>query len=170
MAGSSGARTRESGIERGVARRGYIQGMPPDQDLADLSRVVREGVGRLNRRMRAERDRGGPSPLVLSVLSRLRGTGTHTPKSLAEGERIHPQSLTRVLASLEREGLISRRRDPGDGRQVLVDVTARGLETLRAHGEERERWLASAMAETLTETERELLRIAAKLMMRLADS
>lgn len=141
----------------------------PERDLTELSRVVREGVGRLNWRMRAERDRGGPSPLVLSVLSRLYRAGTHTPKALAEAEKIQPQSLTRVLAALDRDGLISRGRDPEDGRQVLVDITERGLQTLRAYSEQRERWLAAAMAETLTETEQDLLGMAAKLMMRVAD-
>ncbi|HKS43956.1 MAG TPA: MarR family transcriptional regulator [Amycolatopsis sp.] len=141
----------------------------PERDLTELSRVVREGVGRLNWRMRAERDRGGPSPLVLSVLSRLYRAGTHTPKALAEAEKIQPQSLTRVLAALDRDGLISRGRDPEDGRQVLVDITDRGLQTLRAYSEQRERWLAAAMAETLTETEQDLLGMAAKLMMRVAD-
>jgi DNA-binding MarR family transcriptional regulator len=143
--------------------------MTPDQELAELSRTVREGVVRLSLRLRAERDRGAPSALVLSVLSRLYRGGTQTPTALAEGERIHPQSLTRILASLDRDGLIERKRHPDDGRQVLVEITARGLETLRAYGDRQRRWLASAMAGTLTETERELLGIAAKLMMRVAD-
>ena len=142
----------------------------PERDLSELSRTVREGVGRLSWRMRAERERSGPSPLVLAVLSRLYRAGTHTPKALAEAEKIHPQSLTRVLAALDRDGLIARRRDPEDGRQVLVDVTERGLATLRAYSEQRERWLAAAMAKTLTETEQDLLGMAAKLMMRVADS
>ncbi|HVV13737.1 MarR family winged helix-turn-helix transcriptional regulator [Amycolatopsis sp.] len=141
-----------------------------DQEMAELARVVREGVGRLNWRMRAERDRRGPSPLVLAVLSRLYRAGTQTPKALAEGERIQPQSLTRVLATLEQEGLIARRPDPADGRQSLLTITETGLRTLRDYSEQRERWLARAMTDTLTETERELLRLAAKVMDRLADA
>lgn len=65
---------------------------------------------------------------------------------------------------------ITRRRDPDDGRQTLVEISERGLETLRAHSEQREHWLAAAMAETLSETEQDLLAIAAKLMTRIADS
>ncbi|SFK44890.1 MarR family winged helix-turn-helix transcriptional regulator [Amycolatopsis sacchari] len=137
----------------------------PDPDLA---RVVREGVGRLNWRMRAER--GGESTLVLAVLSRLYRAGTQTPKEVSDGEKIQPQSLTRVLAAMERDGLVSRRPDPADRRRSLLDITEQGRTALRDYSEERERWLAAAMAETLTETERELLRLAAKVMMRLADS
>ncbi|GAB2989198.1 MarR family transcriptional regulator [Amycolatopsis acidiphila] len=141
-----------------------------DPDLAELARDVREGVGRLNWRMRAERDRNGPSPLELAVLSRLYRAGTQTPTEVSEGEKIQPQSLTRVLAKLEREGLVARRPDPADGRRALLDVTEQGLSTLRAYSVQRERWLAAAMAEALTETERELLRLAAKVMARLADT
>jgi DNA-binding MarR family transcriptional regulator len=144
--------------------------MRSEQDLAELARLVREGVGRLNWRMRAERERGGPSPLELAVLRRLHRAGTHTPKALADAERIHPQSLTRVLAALDRDGLITRRPDPDDGRQVLVEISTRGREALRAYSEERERWLATAMSETLSETEQDMLGLAAKLMMRVADA
>ncbi|GHF62947.1 DNA-binding MarR family transcriptional regulator [Amycolatopsis bartoniae] len=139
-----------------------------DPDLADLARVVREGVGRLNWRMRAER--GGESTLVLAVLSRLHRAGTQTPKEVSDGEKIQPQSLTRVLAAMERDGLVSRRPDPDDRRRSLLDITQSGLAALRSYSERRERWLAAAMAETLTETEQELLRLAAKVMMQLADS
>jgi DNA-binding MarR family transcriptional regulator len=144
--------------------------MRDEQDLAELSRQVREGVGRLNWRMRSAGERGGPSSLELAVLRRLHRAGTHTPKALADGERIHPQSLTRVLAALDRDALITRRPDPSDGRQVLVEISARGLEALRAYSEQRERWLAAAMAETLSDAEQDLLGIAAKLMMRIADT
>lgn len=145
-----------------------------DADLMHLSRVVREGVGRLNWRMRAEPDqhspRSLPGPLVLAVLSRLYRAGTHTPKALSDAERIQPQSLTRVLATLEERGWISRAPDPADGRQSLVTITTGGLAKLREYSIHREKWLAAAMAEKLSPTERELLRLAAELMVRLADS
>ncbi len=64
-------------------------------ELAELSRRVREGVGRLNWRMRAEVDRAA-GPAVLAVLSRLYRAGTQTPTELAEAERLQPQSLTRT--------------------------------------------------------------------------
>jgi DNA-binding MarR family transcriptional regulator len=104
------------------------------------------------------------------VLSRLYRAGTQTPKAVAEGEKIQPQSLTRVLATLERDGLVARRPDPADGRRSLLNITDRGLDTLRAYSEQRERWLAGAMAETLNETEQEVLRLAAQVMARLAEA
>jgi len=141
-----------------------------DAELAALARTVREGVGRLNWRMRAECDAGSPGPTVLAVLSRLIRAGTHTPKELADAERIQPQSLTRILASLVDRGLITRTPDPADGRRSLIDITQAGKEVLREYTRSRERWLSGALERSLSPTERQLLGLAAQLLVRVADA
>ena len=141
-----------------------------DPELADLAWRVREGVGRLNWRMRAERDPNGPGPAVLAVLSRLYRAGTHTPTELAEAERLQPQSLTRVLAWVTERELVMRSPDPADGRRSLVSITPAGLAVLREYSIQRERWLATALESTLSPTERQLLKLAADLLIRVADA
>jgi DNA-binding MarR family transcriptional regulator len=141
-----------------------------DAERAHLARVDREGVGRLNWRMRAESDGDSPGPAVLAVLSRLLRAGTHTPKELAEAERIQPQSLTRILATLTERGLVSRTADPADGRRYLIDITPAGVEVLRKYTGSRERWLAGALERALTPTERQLLALAAELLVRTAEA
>ncbi|GAB3156802.1 MarR family winged helix-turn-helix transcriptional regulator [Amycolatopsis sp. NPDC004378] len=141
-----------------------------DPELADLARRVREGVGRLNWRMRAERDPNGPGPAVLAVLSRLYRAGTHTPTELAEAERLQPQSLTRILAWVTERELVTRSPDPADGRRSLVSITPAGLDVLREYSIRRERWLAGAIESTLSPTERQLLSLASELMLRVADA
>ena len=42
-------------------------------------------------------------------------------------------SLTRMLRSMEEEGLISRADDPADGRKSIVSVTETGQQVLRDH-------------------------------------
>ncbi|MEU4519852.1 MarR family transcriptional regulator [Amycolatopsis sp. NPDC024027] len=141
-----------------------------EAELADLSRRVREGVGRLNWRMRAEADRTSPGPALLAVLSRLYRAGTQTPTELAEAERLQPQSLTRILAALNIRGLIDREPDPDDGRRSRISINADGLAVLREYSAQRERWLATALESTLSPTERQLLRLAADLLLRVADA
>ncbi|WIX88684.1 MarR family transcriptional regulator [Amycolatopsis sp. DG1A-15b] len=141
-----------------------------EAELADLSRRVREGVGRLNWRMRAEADRTSPGPALLAVLSRLYRAGTQTPTELAEAERLQPQSLTRILAALTIRGLIEREPDPDDGRRSRISINANGLAVLREYSAQRERWLAGALESTLSPTERQLLRLAADLLIRVADA
>jgi DNA-binding MarR family transcriptional regulator len=141
-----------------------------DAELADLAWRVREGVGRLNWRMRAERDPNGPGPAVLAVLSRLYRAGTHTPTELAEAERLQPQSLTRILAWVTERELVTRATDPGDGRRSLISITPAGLAVLREYSVQRERWLATALESTLSPTERQLLKLASDLLIRVADA
>lgn len=130
---------------------------------------LREGMARLNRRLRAERLGHGLSLNRLSLLGLLRSNGPMTATALAAAERLQPQSLTRMLARLETEGLIVRRPDDSDRRQVLIDITDEGIAVLTEDTRRREAWLAGVMAERLTLTEREVLRLAAGLMDRLAD-
>ena len=103
------------------------------------------------------------------MLGHLNRRGALTPGDLAAADRIQPQSLTRTLTSLDASGLISRQPDPSDGRRSLLAITAAGISVLRSEMNQRDRWLAAAMVAELTETERELMRLAGELMERLAD-
>ena len=72
-----------------------------------------------------------------------------TAKALADAEDTQPQTLTRVLAALDEQGLIAARAIPTDGRQVLLDITDDGLAVLQQHAATQFAWLARAMDETL---------------------
>jgi DNA-binding MarR family transcriptional regulator len=136
---------------------------------AEAAAEIRQGVTRLSRRLRAERPQGGLSSGKLSVLSYLLRNGPATPAQVAAADRQQPQSLTRVLAELERDQMITRTRDDRDRRQSLLGITEAGHEALRRDMAQRDDWLADALAR-LTETERDLLRLAARLMDRVAAS
>jgi DNA-binding MarR family transcriptional regulator len=103
-----------------------------------------------------------------SVLGNIYRDGPITPGSLAAAEGVQPQSLTRVLADLEEAGYVLRRQDEQDRRQFKLEITDQGREILQREAIRRALWLASAMNSSLSPTERELLRLAAQLMERLA--
>jgi DNA-binding MarR family transcriptional regulator len=130
--------------------------------------AVRRGVMSLGRRLKLERPAGSLTSLELSVLGHLHRHGELTPGDIAAAERVQPQTLTRTLASLEHERLISRLEHPQDGRRTLLALTGTGLEALRADMDQRDAWLAAAMDGSLSGTERELLRLASELLERLA--
>ena len=135
----------------------------------ELSSVVRRAVSALGRRLRVERSANGLSLTKLSTLGHLYRKGSMSAVDLAALERVQPQSLTRVLAELVGDGLVSRRADVKDGRRVLLDITGEGRAILTHDMHQRDTWLAKAM-EDLSVTERELLRLAAQLLERLADA
>jgi DNA-binding MarR family transcriptional regulator len=137
-------------------------------DLAAEARALRAGITRVQRRMRAAR---GDMRIGLSAYSALACIFEHGPISageLAERERLQPQSLTRILARLEQEKFISRTQDKADLRRARLLITPRGLQFLHRNALDQEAWLARAIAETLTESERAMLRIAAQLLSRVA--
>src|SRR5436190_2422091 len=108
--------------------------------------AVRRSVLRLARRLRAERPAGSVSLGKLSILGHLQPAGALTAGELATRERAQPQSLTRVLAELEQEGLIVREQDAADRRRVMVRITGAGTAALVRDMRERDAWLAAAMA------------------------
>lgn len=134
---------------------------------SDVAAVAR-GVLRLARRLRAEAADGALSPAALGLLAALHREGPMAGVALAAAEGLKPQSLTRLVARLEKEGLIERAPDPGDRRNLVIAVTSEGRLALRAAMRERRRWLAAAIAERLDADERATLIAASELMLRLA--
>ncbi|MFJ1704266.1 MarR family winged helix-turn-helix transcriptional regulator [Kitasatospora sp. NPDC088346] len=142
---------------------------PPPGDLTGAAAEVRQGATRLARRLRAERSPEGLSLNKLSVLGHLRRHGSMSAGALAAADHQQPQSLTRVFAELERDGLVTRVRDLRDRRASVLELTVAGRDVLTRDMAERDTWLAVALAE-LSDTERQVLVLAARLMDRLADS
>jgi DNA-binding MarR family transcriptional regulator len=135
-------------------------------DPAD--RIVR-AVLSLGRRLRSERPPGAPSLSAVGILSTLNRAGAMPATRLAAAERLQPQSLTRIIGSLERAGWIVRKRSAADRREISITLTARGRRVLDGEVRARRAWLSRAIAATLTPMERATLAEAAEAMLRLAS-
>jgi DNA-binding MarR family transcriptional regulator len=126
-------------------------------------------VGRVARRMRQVHTMGDLTLSEASVLARLDRDGTGSPGSLAEQERVRPQAMASTLAVLESRGLVSRDRDPADGRRMVLTVTAAGRSLIAEVRSESVRLLAGALDNEFTPAERRTLRAALPLLDRLAE-
>jgi DNA-binding MarR family transcriptional regulator len=134
---------------------------------AELAHELRETLGRMTRRLRAE---PGPSAGRLSVLGRLDRDGPTTISDLAAGERMRPQSMAQTVHDLETAGLVSRRPDLTDKRRAFVELTTAGLDLLQTTRAGRETWLTEALERELDPGERQALFEALSLLSRLADA
>ncbi len=147
-------------------------GTSPPALSADVLRAadsLRRSMARLNRVLRRLRADHGVSAAKLSVLGRLhRAGGPLTAVDLAKQENLQPQSLTRIIAELDELGLVMRRPDGADRRQILIEISPRGRELLVTDARAQNAWLAAAMAENLTGVEQGLLALATDLLDRLA--
>lgn len=139
--------------------------MPRTSEIVSTASELRIVLGQLVRRLRREY----AFPVAqASVLSRLDREGAQSTSALATAERVRPQSMAQTLADLEDDGLIARRRDPADGRRILIELTGRGGERLREDRRRREGWLAEAISAELTDGEQQVLIEALPLLRRLA--
>ena len=132
-----------------------------------LAHELRETLGRLVRRLRAE---PGPPARHMTVLSRLDRDGPASTSDLAAAERMRPQSMAQTVRDLEEAGHVSRRPDPQDGRRSFVELTSAGLEALHATRARREDWLTQTLDRELDADEREVVRRALSLLGRVADA
>jgi len=132
-----------------------------------LAHELRETVGRIVRRLRAE---PGPSVGRLAVLGRLDRDGPSSISDLAACERMRPQSMAQIVHDLETAGLVSRRPDPSDGRRAFIELTTAGLDLLETTRARRETWLTEVLERELDAGERALVRDALALLARVADA
>lgn len=64
----------------------------------------------------------------IPVFTALAATGSASQKALARAAAIEQPTMAATLARMERDGVIERRPDPGDGRSALVSLTSRTRE------------------------------------------
>jgi DNA-binding MarR family transcriptional regulator len=121
----------------------------------------------LLRGVRKEDIRTGIGPAQLSALSVLVFAGSMRVTQLARMEQVKAPTMTKIIGSLERAGLIERRPDPDDNRAVTVVATKRGEKLLQEGRRRRVQRLASAIG-NLASRDRDVLLAAAPLIEELA--
>jgi DNA-binding MarR family transcriptional regulator len=138
----------------------------------DVAARLRPAIVRLARRMRqdAMATAGGTqlSPTLSAALATVDDHGPLPPSELAERERVRRPTATRIVASLERLGLVTSTPDPADGRARLVAVTADGRELLRRLRRRKTAYLARRVGR-LDDEELETLERAAGILERMLD-
>jgi DNA-binding MarR family transcriptional regulator len=138
----------------------------PSDGFDDFSGALADFF-RAARRKRGEAGAAGSRPLSLSqftVLQTVEEEGDATVTELARAAGVAVPTVTRMLGSLERDGIVERHRVDDDRRVVRVHVTAAGRELMA----EKRAWIVArqrAVYEGLSVAER---RAATPLMRRFA--
>jgi len=99
----------------------------------------------LLRRLRVRDRESGVGPAQLSALSVLVFGGPRSLGELADAEQVRPPTMSRIVAGLEREGLV-RRHATEDGRRVRLEASAKGTKILQEGRKRRVQSLAQALS------------------------
>ena len=132
--------------------------------VADLT----QAIGLLVRRVRAAAASHELSLTEAAVMKRLATDGPATTADLARAESMKPQSMGTTIAVLEEMGMVARKPHPTDGRQVNIELTARGAAVRKSTRDAKWTWLTQAVSQ-LNEHERETLFAAGEIIKRLAQ-
>ncbi|MEV6845409.1 MarR family transcriptional regulator [Actinoplanes sp. NPDC051411] len=136
--------------------------------IHELGAELRTAIARIYRRFRSERAEGELGDAAVEVLAGLVKGGPSTLTQLSERGHVTTGSMSQTVNRLADGGYLTRRRDPADGRRVLLEASESGKRIGAAARAHRESWLYARLSE-LSEDERATLGRAAKLMQRVAD-
>jgi DNA-binding MarR family transcriptional regulator len=114
-------------------------------ERAEVAARLAIAVGRISRRIRPSGY--GLSLGLLSALSDVVRNGPVRPGDLARTEAVAAPTMTRVIAELERRGLITRSPDPADGRSFFVMATGAGAVAVLEARAERAEHVAALIAD-----------------------
>jgi DNA-binding MarR family transcriptional regulator len=129
--------------------------IPPAGKATEIADRLHSAAIHLLRRLRVRDRESGVGPAQLSALSVLVFGGPRSLGELAEAEQVRPPTMSRIVAGLERSGLVKRRKTE-DGRRVRLEASTKGTKILQEGRKRRVESLANALS-VLTDTERQRL-------------
>ena len=101
-----------------------------EQSAYRLAKLIKKVRRQMSAAIRAELEPIGVSLPVVQVIKSVAASGGLNQLELAQEIELEPAALSRLLADLEAQRLVTRRRDPGDKRRVLLAATPAGLALL----------------------------------------
>lgn len=72
----------------------------------------------------------GLNPAYVPVLLALSAGGAYTPKALAGAASVEQPTMTATIQRMERDGLVTRKANPDDGRSALIVLTPIGYDRI----------------------------------------
>jgi DNA-binding MarR family transcriptional regulator len=125
-------------------------------DVEGLAADLNSVAIHLVRRLRRADQSLGVTAARLSALSVLVFGGPHSLRALADAEQVAGPTMSKIVAALERDGLVDRAPDPSDARAVVLSPTTRGRRLMERGRRQRVERLAAEL-DTIGSNERATL-------------
>jgi DNA-binding MarR family transcriptional regulator len=135
-----------------------------------VAHSIRDLVTKMNRRLRKQMSNPEQMSVTeLNVLYLLIGSEQLSPSGLCEQLNISSQYMSQVLNRLEELKYVSRQASLKDKRKSVVSLTTKGKAKIQDSRQEREEWLAGAVAQHFTAADKQIIQKAIKLLLILPD-
>jgi DNA-binding MarR family transcriptional regulator len=142
---------------------------PQTRDM-EIAASLRITLNRIVKVMRREtRNDGQLSLTERSTLGLLYPDVQLAPTDIARTEKVTTQSMSQVVNHLVELNFIARTPSAEDGRKTLLSLTDTGRARVEQARQEKQEWLAKALHEKVTETEKDLLVEALLILTKLVD-
>ena len=141
---------------------------PPNKE-AELAAELRATFGTLKRKVRQQGEQNDFTSSQIAVFLRLEKDGPATVSSLARAEGMRPQSMSAVIAPLQKMGFMAGAADPNDGRKTLMSLTKNCEKWIKDGRAARQDWLAQAIQRKLSPQEQKQVSSAIHLLARLTE-
>ncbi|MHB1087622.1 MAG: MarR family winged helix-turn-helix transcriptional regulator [Acidimicrobiales bacterium] len=128
---------------------------------------LRVSVARIYRALRVNAD-WSITPSQGSALARIEQCEPVRLGVLAHLEGVSAASMSRIVESLEAQGIVVRSADPLDGRASMVKISAKGIKLIREYRAASTRAIESALA-TLSDDEQQSLRESLPILEKLSQ-
>jgi DNA-binding MarR family transcriptional regulator len=140
----------------------------PEEKPFEVADRLHSAAIHLLRRLRVSDRASRVGPAQLSALSVLVFGGPRSLGELAEAEQVRPPTMSRIVAGLERAGLVHR-QTAEDKRRLRLEATAKGSNVMQEGRKRRVESLARAIA-PLSATERKQLSDFSELLRQIVRS
>ncbi|HVS85162.1 MAG TPA: MarR family transcriptional regulator [Gaiellaceae bacterium] len=114
-------------------------------ETVEVADALRPSLLRLGRELRREARPEGVSPEQVALLVSIKYSPGITAAELAADERVSAAAMSKLVARLERDGLVERTPSTTDRRRVGLALTANGQRTLRRVRSRRTAWLVERL-------------------------
>ena len=140
---------------------------PRDMEIAANLRIT---LNRLVKIMRREtRNDGQLSLTERSTLGLLYPDTQLAPTDIARTEKVTTQSMSQVVNHLVELNYVTRTPSADDGRKTILSLTDLGRARVEQARQEKQEWLAKALHEKVSESEKSLLMDALTILTKLVD-
>src|SRR5580658_8710857 len=140
---------------------------PRDMEIAGNLRITLHRIVKIMRR--ETRNDGQLSLTERSTLGLLYPDVQLAPTDIARTEKVTTQSMSQVVNHLVELNFVTRTPSAEDGRKTLLSLTELGRARVEQARQEKQEWLAKALHEKVSESEKGLLMDALKILTKLVD-